>query len=127
MDIANTTQQDADMFTGTINKPQSRPNIKGKLAGYDAHNMERIDKTSEDFEAQFVSQMVSTMFSTEEEDKFTGGGSGEQMYKSFLSEEYGKIITKSGGIGVSAQVKQELLRLQEAENHPDVIAKTEVK
>ena len=42
------------------------------------------------------------------------GGEGENIFKSFLLQEYGKQVAKAGGIGVSAMVQKQLLQLQEA-------------
>jgi len=122
MDVTSNTTQDPTMYTGNVQtKPRPGNLLKMKNAG--AASADQIDKTSEDFEAQFISQMVGTMFNTVEEDTMTGGGQGGEMYKSFLADEYGKIIAKAGGIGISDQVKKELLRLQEAENHEPAGAK----
>ena len=73
----------------------------------------KIDATAKEFEAQFIAQMIGTMFATVEEDEMLGGGSAESTFKSFLTDEYGKIIAKSGGVGVADQVKREMLRMQE--------------
>jgi Rod binding domain-containing protein len=36
------------------------------------------------------------------------------VFRSFLMQEYGKTVTKAGGIGISAMVQRQLLELQEA-------------
>ena len=72
-----------------------------------------IDAVSQDFEAVFLSQMLSSMFSGEEFTSFFGGGTSGDIYKSFMMNEYGKVLAQSGGIGIASQVKQELLKLQE--------------
>jgi Rod binding domain-containing protein len=41
-----------------------------------------------------------------------GGGAGEDMFKSLLTEEMAKQVTKAGGIGVAAQVQKEMLKMQ---------------
>lgn len=74
---------------------------------------EGLTQASEEFEAIFLSQMLAPMFETLEEDPFFGGGPGEQMYRSLLVEEYGKILAKTGGVGLADQLQQELIRLQE--------------
>ena len=41
-----------------------------------------------------------------------GGGQGEAMFKSFLTDAMAKQMTKSGGIGVAAAVQREMLKMQ---------------
>jgi peptidoglycan hydrolase FlgJ len=72
----------------------------------------KIDKTAEDFEAVFLSQMLEQMFADVD---LTAGyeGPGEDVYKSFMLDEYGKIIAKSGGIGIADHIRREMLKMQE--------------
>ena len=72
-----------------------------------------IRASAEEFEAVFVSQMLTHMFESVETDPLTGGGSGEEVFRSLLVNEYGKSIAKSGGIGIADHVQREMLRLQE--------------
>jgi len=71
--------------------------------------------TGEDFEAFFISQMLDHMFSGLKTDGLFGGGAGEDTYRGLLNQEYGKVIAKSGGIGLADTVTREILKLQEAE------------
>jgi Rod binding domain-containing protein len=41
-----------------------------------------------------------------------GGGPGEQMFKSFMTEAMAGKMVKSGGVGIAATVQREMLRLQ---------------
>ena len=91
----------------------SRSDAKNKVEA--ARQPAALAQTSEDFEAIFLSQMLSPMFETLEEDPLFGGGPGEQMYRSLLVEEYGKILAQTGGVGLADQLQQELIRLQETE------------
>jgi Rod binding domain-containing protein len=72
-----------------------------------------IDKTANDFEAMFATQMLQPMFEGISADPTFGGGHGEEMMRSFMLQEYGKLIAKSGRLGIAAQVKSEMLRAQE--------------
>lgn len=74
---------------------------------------EKVDEVAQEFEAQFISQMLGNMFSTVEPNSVFGGGQAEETYRSFLVDEYGKLIARAGGIGVADHIKRELLRLQE--------------
>ncbi len=72
-------------------------------------------KAAQDFEANFVSQMLEPMFDGLGTGGTFGGGHAEQMWRSFMLQEYGKVIAKHGGIGIADAVKQEILRAQEAQ------------
>ncbi len=75
----------------------------------------KIDQVAEEFEAVFISQMLEHMFAGIETDETFGGGHAEDVYRSLLVDEYGKLIAKTGGIGVADHVKREMLTLQEVE------------
>lgn len=75
----------------------------------------KADQVANEFEAQFISQMLENMFSTVDTGGFLGGGQEEETYRSFLIDEYGKLMARSGGIGVADHVKREMLRMQEVE------------
>jgi len=77
-------------------------------------NAEAIRKAAEEFEAVFLSQMLAPMFETLESDTMFGGGPGEDIYRSMMVEEYGKAISRSGGVGIADAVAKELLNIQEA-------------
>lgn len=84
----------------------STSNLKGK-------NLEEAQKTSEDFEAFFLSKTFSTMFETVSTDTMFGGGNAEKIYRSLLVDEYGKAIAKNGGIGVAGNVMDTIIKIQE--------------
>ena len=88
----------------------SQPKMPGTTG---ASNPEEARKAAENFEAVFVSQMVSHMFAGIKEDEMFGGGQAGDMYRSMLNDEYGRAIAKSGGIGVANQVMQQILKMQE--------------
>lgn len=70
-------------------------------------------KVAEDFEAFFIAQTVEAMFAGIKTDGPFGGGHGEQMFRSLLSQEYGKSMAHGGGIGIADQVYREILKTQE--------------
>lgn len=73
----------------------------------------KVDAAAEDFEAVFLTQMVQTMFEGLGEDGPLGGGStGSDAYRSMLADQYGRSIAASGGVGLAAHVRAELLALQ---------------
>jgi len=67
----------------------------------------------EEFEAFFIAQMLEHMFNGIKADHPFGGGQGEETYRSLLTQEYGKVVTRNGGIGIADAVAREILKLQE--------------
>lgn len=74
---------------------------------------EKIDAAANEFESQFVAQMLGTMFSTVDPHESLGGSDSEEVYQSMLTNEYGKLIARTGGIGVADQVKRMMINQQE--------------
>lgn len=77
------------------------------------YSEEKINAVAQDFEAQFVSQMLEGMFSTVDLKGGLGGSDAEETYHSLLVNEYGKVIAKSGGLGIAAQIKRDMMKYQE--------------
>lgn len=73
----------------------------------------RMKAAAQDYEAVFVSTMLSQMFAGVKTEAPFGGGSAEETWRGLLIDEYGKEIAKSGGIGLSDHIYRELLRAQE--------------
>ena len=73
----------------------------------------RAEKAAKDYESVFISQMLGAMFSGIKSDGITGGGQGEEMFRSLMVNEYGKSIADQGGFGLAAQMKAQLLKHQE--------------
>lgn len=71
-----------------------------------------IREVAQTFESMFLSQMLSHMH-TPEADPMFGGGPGEEMFQSMLTEEYGKAMAQRGGIGIAAAIERYLLEFQE--------------
>jgi len=69
-------------------------------------------QTAEKFEASFLSIMLQQMFEGTEASAPFGGGPGEQMFKSFMTEAMASKMVKTGGVGISASVQREMLRMQ---------------
>lgn len=80
----------------------------------DPAKLAQLRKSANEFESQFVSQMLGPMFEGIGTDETFGGGRGEEMFRPMLIEQFGKQITQRGGFGIANQVYGELLRAQEA-------------
>jgi Rod binding domain-containing protein len=73
----------------------------------------KAEKAAKDYESVFISQMLGSMFSGIATDGVTGGGQGEEMFRSLMINEYGKSIAAQGGFGLADQMKAQLLKHQE--------------
>jgi len=73
----------------------------------------KADWAAKEYESIFVSQFLGSMFSGIQTDSLTGGGQGEEMFRSFMLDEYGKKIAGQGGFGLAKAVTRELLTTQE--------------
>ena len=71
-----------------------------------------IRATAESFESSFLSVMLGQMFSLVQTSEPFGGGQGEAMFKSFMSDAFARQMTKAGGIGITDVVSKEMLKLQ---------------
>lgn len=71
-----------------------------------------VDKASQDFEAMFMTQMLQPMFEGLGADPTFGGGHGEEVMKTFLLQEYGKIAAKAGTLGIASHVKDQMIKAQ---------------
>lgn len=85
-----------------------------KLPSYqNAQTHKQARRIAEDFESVFLSQMLQPMFENIKPEAPFGGGNSEAMWRSMQIEEYGKAITKAGGIGIADNVYKEIIKLQE--------------
>ncbi len=64
------------------------------------------------FESQFLAQMIGQMFEGIETDGPFGGGFGEEMFRSMMTDAMAKQMTQAGGIGLADTVQREMLKLQ---------------
>ena len=64
------------------------------------------------FEGQFLSFMLQQMFEGVETEGPFGGGHGEEMFRSLMTEAMGKQMAKKGGIGLSDTIQREILKMQ---------------
>lgn len=78
----------------------------------------KIGKTAEAFEGQFLGIMLQSMFQGTDADAPFGGGQGEQMFRSFLTDAIAKQTVKAGGLGIAAVVQREMLKLQGLTDQP---------
>lgn len=77
---------------------------------------EQAQQLGRQFEQMFLTQMLAPMFEGLDTKGVFGGGSGEQMFRSFQIDAYAQAITRRGGVGIADRVAREILTLQEKQN-----------
>ena len=77
-------------------------------------NSVEAEKAAEDFEAFFLAQMLEPMFAGLSSAPPFGGGHSEQVFRSLLLQEYGKVIAGTCGVGIADAVKRDILQLEVA-------------
>lgn len=83
-----------------------------KAAGR-GRDIEKINAAAEDFEAQFTTSMLQPMFEDIPVDPVFGGGKGEEMFRGLILGEYGKLMARTGQLGVADMVRHQMLQIQE--------------
>ena len=73
----------------------------------------QVKAAAKDFEAVFISEMISHMFEGVGTDPMFGGGSGEDMFHGMLVQEYGKQMAKGQGLGISDQLQKMMIQMQQ--------------
>jgi Rod binding domain-containing protein len=85
-----------------------------QMRAFKTTDPKEADRVSRDFEAMFLSTMLQPMFETLKPGKgMFSGGSAEATFQAMLVDEYGKVMAKSGGVGIAAMVRQQILQTQE--------------
>lgn len=79
-------------------------------------DLEKMEKTASEFEAVFVSEMMKPMFEGLTTDGMFGGGKGEEVFRGILLQEYGKMMSASGSVGIADHVKATMIQMQEDAN-----------
>jgi peptidoglycan hydrolase FlgJ len=74
----------------------------------------RAREQAVEFEAVFLNNMFSQMFTGIDGDGPFGGGGKAGVWRSFLTDEYSKSFARAGGIGIADHVYRALLNQQEA-------------
>jgi peptidoglycan hydrolase FlgJ len=107
MTMLSPTSIPVDLMTPAISAPTA-----GSAQGSEAAKRASIAQSAQNFESQFLSSMLGEMFEGVSTDGPFGGGQGEQMFRSFMTDAFGKQMAKSGGVGVAAAVQREMLKMQ---------------
>jgi Rod binding domain-containing protein len=79
----------------------------------------KLWKIAEDFESVFLGSMFGEITKQLSGDGPLGGqGTGGDAWRGMLTDELGKTVAKSGGVGVANQIYSELIRLQANQGAP---------
>ena len=80
-------------------------------AGVTEKQRQQAKKVSQDFEALFVGMMMKSMRSTVGKDTLTGGGHGEEVYRSMLDQAYADAsVKRGGGLGIAKIIEKDIIR-----------------
>jgi Rod binding domain-containing protein len=60
----------------------------------------------------FIAEMLQPMFSGIETDGPFGGGTGEDVFRPMLLDQYADAVAKAGGVAIANAVLKEILKLQ---------------
>lgn len=100
----------ADLMSSTTLSPNLLTPV-GSATTADLTRLKARD-AAQKFESQFLSQMLGQMFQGLETDGPFGGGHGEEMFRSLMTDAMAKKMTQAGGIGLADTVQREILKLQ---------------
>lgn len=89
-----------------LTQPDAMPTVTKSM------KMEKVEEAARDFEAMFLTEMLKPMFESVGVNKMFGGGKGEEIYRSFMTDEYGKMLSQTGNIGIADLVKEQLIEMQ---------------
>jgi flagellar protein FlgJ len=91
-----------------------RPFLAADAAGGKVSARERAqaEEAARQFESVFLSKMLEGM-NTGLSGSVLSGGQAEETWRSFMNDEYAKLISRSGGIGVADAVMKAMLDAQE--------------
>jgi Rod binding domain-containing protein len=89
--------------------------MKARLSDADK---KQLEKTVSNFEAVYMGQMLSQMYTDIDPNSEFGGGVGEEMFRGLLTEQYAQKITKDGNGPLSGVLEREMLRMQAVASNP---------
>lgn len=109
--LVNSTLSGALTQAKTDNIIKSMQALSSKEGPRTADDLKASLKT---FEGMLISQLLSFMTGTVDVDKNFGGGFAEEMTRSMMTDQYGEMLARSGGIGIADSVARQLLQYQAA-------------
>lgn len=102
-------------------KAQQLKKRADSVNGMSEKQLKQAKKVSQDFEALFVGMMIKSMRDTVPQKKtLTGGGHGEEVYRSMLDQEYATASVKRGGLGLAKQIEKDIIRQESRMIKPSI-------
>ncbi len=93
-------------------------------AGLTEKQRQQAKKVSQDFEALFVGMMMKSMRATVGKDTLTGGGHGDEVYRSMLDQEYAAVsVKRGGGLGIAKIIEKDIIRQENRKIRPAIDTK----
>jgi Rod binding domain-containing protein len=89
-------------------------NLARKIANTPA---DKAREAAEGFEAVFLNQFVDSMFKGMKTDGLFGGGQGEKMWQSFLTQHVADAFAARGGLGIADMVVAQLTQNNSEGSH----------
>jgi Rod binding domain-containing protein len=84
----------------------------GQTSSISSAKLQKAQEAAQDFESVFIAEMIKPMFEGIETEGPFGGGKGEEVFRGMLVQEYGKILSKSGSIGITNAVRDQMIAMQ---------------
>ncbi|HIJ86554.1 MAG TPA: flagellar biosynthesis protein FlgJ [Desulfuromonadales bacterium] len=82
-----------------------------RSSGVTEKQRQQAKKVSQDFEGLFVGMMMKSMRATVGKDTLTGGGHGEDVYRSMLDQQYADAsVKRGGGLGLAKLIEKDIIR-----------------
>lgn len=109
MDIIQTTPLPVN-GEDSLEKARRLQKNAAPASGLNEKQLRQAKKVAQDFEGLFVGMMLKSMRETVGKDKLTGGGHGEDIYRSLLDQEYVAATVKRGGLGLAKHIERDIIR-----------------
>lgn len=86
---------------GTPTGPSATQKTGTAKAGKDP-----AEQAARDFEAMMMTTMLESMFKGVRTDGLFGGGHSEEIWRTFMMQEYGRLIADSGVTGIGRSISE---------------------
>lgn len=110
------------MIGGTIISPETSFAVMNAMRGETTKPEQKLENTQEqkkiedaakDFESVFIAEMLKPMFENTTPSSPFNGGKGEEIFQGMMLQEYGKMLADHGGIGLTTQIKEQMIKMQQ--------------
>jgi len=80
-----------------------------RYINYNSLDNKKLKEVSREFESLFINQLFKAMRSTVQKSDWLNGGLKQEIFEDMLYNEYSRIISHAGGIGLGDMVYKYLL------------------